>query len=114
MKAIRKVQVRQDGAKVFVNINDDTFLELEWQKADELAAALKACARLAEGHEKAAQVLLDTAFLMRSGAPFTLSNDPKLLDAARNAAAFDKTLRRQLPGGVKSQEVVGLPTILRH
>jgi hypothetical protein len=114
MKAIRKVQLRAEGARVFVNINDDTFLELEWQKADEVAAALKACARLAEGHEKAEQVLKDTAFLMRSGAPFTLSNDPRLLDAAKNEAAFDKDLRRQLPGGVKSREVFGLPTIRRH
>lgn len=114
MKPIRKINLRPEGDKVFVNINDDTFLELEWQKADELATALKAVARIAEAYEKAEKIIQDSALLMRGGAGFSLSNDPKILDAARNEAAFNSELRRKLPGGVKSEEVVGLPTILKH
>ena len=114
MKPIRKLNIRAEGNKVFVNINDDTFLELEWQKADEFAAALRATARVAESHQKAARIIADSALLMRGGAPFSLSNDPRVLDAARNEAAWNRDLRRQLPGGVKSDEVLGLPTIIRH
>lgn len=60
----------------------------------------------------AERIVMDSAILMRSGAPFSLSDHPVLKDEARKEAAWNSDLRRHMPGGVKSGEVFGLPKII--
>lgn len=80
--------------------------------AAHLWRALVAKARQAEEQAKAESIAADAAILFRSGAPFGLSNDPKIQDEAIKEAAWNRDLRRFMPGGIKSTEVIGVPTII--
>jgi hypothetical protein len=70
-------------------------------------------ASLAEEHEKAEQIAKDNALLLRTGAPFGLSDNPKILEESVKIARDDRDLRRYLPGGVRSQAVLGTPTVIQ-
>jgi hypothetical protein len=108
-----KVVVRVEGARVLVNLDDRAFCEFEPKVAEEIGRALIDAAKRAAEIEHADRIALDCAILMRAGAPLTLSNNPRILDAARNTAAWDRDLRRYMPG-IKSTEVFGLPTLLQE
>lgn len=90
------------------------FVTLEKRVAlDVVVALIKGKLRLEE-LEQAERIARDSAILLRAGANFGLSNDPRILDAAKNAAAWDSELRRCMPGGVKSEEAFGTPALIRH
>lgn len=59
----------------------------------------------------AEQIALDSALLLRAGVPLGLTNNPKILDMARVEAVSNRDLRRAMPGGVKSAEQVGAPSV---
>lgn len=109
-----KFHVRAEGQKVLVNLNDRAFLELEPHVALALAAAITQAAKRADEIRNVDGIIRDSAILMRAGAPFSLSSRPRIVDAARSEAAWNGDLRRYMPGGVKSEEVFGLPTIISH
>lgn len=80
--------------------------------ARELWRALVAKARQAEEQAKAEEIAADAAILFRAGAPFGLSDDPKIQSEAVKEAAWNRELRRCMPGGIKSTELFGAPTIV--
>lgn len=90
------------------------YVDFEPALARELADALYTCSLLAEEQAKASQIAHDTAILYRSGAPFGLSDHPVIIDEAKKQAAWDTELRRAMPGGIKSAEALGLPTVIKH
>lgn len=110
----RAVDIRQDGERVIVIENGRTILDLPYDAAQQLARALMTKALKAEEIAKAAGIVEDSAILMRSGAPFSLTDHPVLLDQARVEAAWNTKLRKAMPGGVKSRAVLGLPKIIKH
>lgn len=89
------------------------FADMPWQAADSLASALSAKARQAEEQVKAGDIIYDNAICMRAGLPFGLSNRRDIVCEAMKEAAWNTNLRRYMPGGVKSKEVFGTPTV-RH
>ena len=90
------------------------FVMLEKRVAlDVVAALIKGKLRIEELAE-AERIARDSAILLRAGANFGLSNDPRILDAAKSAAAWDSELRRCMPGGVKSEEAFGTPALIQH
>lgn len=105
------VTVRQEGENVLVIYNGKALLDLPYDVAGNLSHVLGSKAKQAEEYAKAEQVVADHALLMRAGAPFGLTNNPKLQDAAATVAAHDRDLRRFLPGGVKSEEHIGVPSV---
>lgn len=110
------VRIRQEGTDVvaqFVDGGKSFVLQLEFQTALDIAQLLAGAARRAEEWANAERIAHDSAILMRSGAPFSLSDHPAILSEARKEAAWNGELRRAMPGGVKSEEVFGLPTILQ-
>lgn len=107
-----KVLVRAEGAKVLVAIDDQRFLEIGWQQADELARMLLAKAREAEQYAKVDQLVLDQGLIMRAGFPVGLTNNPRVIDAAKVEAAHNREFRRAIPS-IRSQEVVGMPTLIQ-
>jgi hypothetical protein len=109
---LNSITIRQEGDKVLLLSGGVLIGELPWQSADELANALRAKARQAEEHAKAQSIIYDSAILMRSGAPFSFSVRPDILKEAAKQAAWNSNLRRYMPGGVKSSEVFGAPTII--
>lgn len=108
-----KVNVRTEGDKVFVNINDRTFLLLVPQAARDLAQALRMIADKAEEVAKADQIISDSALLLRSGAPFALTDNPAMIAQAKVDAVHDPMLRKYLGfKGITSKEEFGTPTIV--
>lgn len=107
----QSITVRQEGEHVHVIYNGKLVLDIPYSIAGNLAHMLNSKAKQAEEYAKAEQIIADHALLMRSGAPFGLSDNPKIQDAAATVAAHDRDLRRFMPGGVKSQEHLGVPSV---
>lgn len=99
--------------RVVILLDGKFICDMPWQKADECAAALKAQARRAEQYEKAPTLIQPAAMLIRSGAPFALTNDYRIQDAAYTAAQWDPSLRRLPLAAVPSPREVGTPTVLK-
>lgn len=106
-----KVLVRTEGTKVLLAVDDQRFLEIGWQEADQLARSLLAKAREAEQLAKVDGLILDQGLLMRAGMPFSLTKDQKVIDAAKVEAAHNRLFRRALPS-IRSTEVVGMPSLV--
>lgn len=110
----QEVQIKQDGERVLLIVDGKCVLNLPWDAADALSQAFKIQARNAEEIAKAAGIVEDSALLLRAGIPLGLSSHPKIQDEARKEAAHNRTFRRALPGGIKSQQQFGRPGIRVH
>lgn len=88
--------VRHNGDRVLLTIDGRSW-ELPWQAALELSRMLMGAARQCEELAVANRLIADQALLIRAGAPFALSNHPKIRDAARTEAQWDSQLRRYIP-----------------
>ena len=76
-----------------------------------IAAAVYRKALEAEEWATRERLADDGALLCRVGFPVGLTNHPVIKEEIRQRAAWDSDLRRYLPGGVRSQAVVGTPSI---
>lgn len=112
----RMVAVRRLGDRGQLLVNGQVELDAPARLfgVEFLAGALIQQARDAEEQAKAEQVAADAALLLRTGAPFGFTSDPKIRDEAGKQAAHDRTLRRALPGGIKSKEMFGRPAVIGH
>lgn len=108
----RRVTARQSGTRVHVLIDGKGALDVSWREAEAIARALIAKARAGEEQEKAEAIARDHAILLRAGVPLGLTNDPRIQDEAAKLAVSDRDLRRYMPGGVRSKEMVGTPTVV--
>lgn len=108
-------------------VNADTLLVIKNGKAiDEMTpeamlalaqAMIQQANRAIETRPKEAEKLaLDNAILLRAGAGnvLGLTDNPKIKEMAAKEAVSNRDLRRYMPGGVKSQEQVGTPGIVKH
>lgn len=106
-------RVSLDGVVVVLTI-DGRSVTLPWEAAVQLGTALLAKGRLAEEVVKAEQITFDQALLLRSGAtPVGLTSHPKIIADAEREAAWNSKLRRSLPGGVRSESKLGIPSIIQ-
>lgn len=111
---VQQMQVRQEGESVILIVNGRAVAQMPPESALEVSRAIRIQAGKAREIGEAERVINDQALLTRAGAPFGLTNNPKILDAAGREAAWDRNLRRRFPGGIKSQSHVGSPTIVNH
>lgn len=80
----------------------------------QIGVAICQTARLAEEYATAAQVAFDSALLLRAGAGFTLTDDPKINDMAAVELVHNHTLRGALPmPSIPSRAVFGAPSIVQ-
>lgn len=70
-------------------------------------------ARELETKERAEAIAYDQAILFRRGLAFGVTSDPVLQDEAGKLAAWDTSLRRYLPGGIRGREQFGAPRLVR-
>lgn len=108
-------RIRREGQHVLVQFDDGAksfVLQLEGKVAVEIGAMLRAEGLLADEWAQAERVANDSAILLRAGSNFGLSNDPRILEEAKKLAAWDSDLRRFMPGGVKSSEAFGTPSVM--
>jgi hypothetical protein len=110
--------VRQEGDRVLFIYNGRLITSLPWQAAESLARAIRAQAKAAEEVSKADQIVFDQAILTRLGVPVGLTNNPRILKAAANEAAWNSNLRRYIrpsrAKGIDSQEIFGRATIIQR
>lgn len=110
--SVTSVTIGQDGPRVLLSVDGKT-ISIPWEHADEIARAIQGKARQAEEDQKALGIAADNAVLLRVGVPIGLSNRPDILAESASIAQYDRDLRRHVPGGVKSRETFGTPTIRR-
>jgi hypothetical protein len=89
--------------------------DLPWDAAAKIGEAFTTAAKEAEEYAKANNIIQDQAILYRSGAPFALTNNPKMQHEAKKEAVTSRVLRRSnlrmRAGGIPSQESVGRPMV---
>ncbi len=107
---MQRVRVHQDGPYVDLVI-DGRSLRMPWNVALDLGKALIRKARDAEEIAKAESIIFDSALLIRTGAPLGFSDNPIIQKEAAKEAAWNGDLRKYLPGGVKSTEQFGKPSV---
>lgn len=109
-----RIRIRQEGATVLFIKNDRLVASLPWDAAVEIGRNLMAVGHKAEEWAKAESIVHDHAILARVGVPLGLTSHPTLLREVRKEAAHNRDLRRYLPGGVKSEELVLAPALIQH
>ncbi|MCB0190626.1 MAG: hypothetical protein KDJ65_01635 [Anaerolineae bacterium] len=111
---IESVTIRQEGDRVVVVSNGKAVLDLPWNAALEVAAGIRAKAKLAEEQAHLDALAYDSAVMLRAGLPFVMSNRPDVLAVAKREAAWGD-LRRYMPDrGIRSQEKFGTPKLTKH
>lgn len=115
--SIGRCRISQNGPTVILYLGERA-VELPWEAAQLIGQGLLEKAKLAEEHAKANEIIIDQAIMYRSGAPFALSSNPRILDEAKKEAVYNRDLRRSNlalvespPGGIDSRETVGVPTV---
>lgn len=111
--SIESVSIRQEGDRVLLIQNGRLVLDLPWQAALDVGRGICAKARLSEEHAKADSVITDQAILIRAGFPLGLTRQPHMIREAIKTANNDRKLRRYIPNGIRSQAVVGNPTLIQ-
>jgi hypothetical protein len=111
---VAAVQVRRVNDDIVLeHLNGKVFAVWPLSHAHTIGEIMIAKARGLETKEKADQIAFDQAILFRSGKRFGLTSDPDIQHVAGNLAAWDSSLRRYLPGGIRGQEQFGAPTLVR-
>lgn len=110
----KHIIIRQEQARVLLIVDGKTILDMPWDATLEIAGYLYLQAKKAEEFAQATRIINDQAILTRAGFPIGLSNNPHILKEAAKEAAWNSRLRRYIPPGVRSGEIVGTPTIINH
>ena len=108
----RSVSVRREGDRVVVVEDGQLLIDMPHDAALALAQAIVAQARLIDEERHADKIAYDQGILLRLGIKLGLTNNPDIQHEAARVAAWD--LRRYLPGGIRSQEHVGTPALIKH
>ena len=111
---ITQVTVRRDGLDVVLVVNGQRIIDIPWDAALMLARAMTVQAHNIEEQVKAPAIAFDQGLLMRKGIPIGLTSDPRILHEAGNEAAWNPLLRKALPGGIRTLEAVGAPSVTKH
>jgi hypothetical protein len=109
--ANEKVTVKVEGTRVLLIRNGTLLLDLTWEGAKGLARALRIQSARAEQASKIPELINDQATLIRAGVPIALTNDPRIFKEAGNEAAFNRELRKALPGGIPTGVTFGSPCV---
>lgn len=110
----RSTRIRaEENDTVLIETMGTVFIQLPNAIAQEFCNSIIANARLIEQDESAADLAFDQALLIRSGAlpGIGLTDSPDIQDMAAQEAAWNTTLRKALPGGIKQQVQYGTPSV---
>jgi len=109
-----RITMRTCGPRILVLLDARQGFECGAAEALQIWEQFKRAARVAEERDAIEQIIYDHALLTRAGLPFGLTDNPAAQDEVAKEAAWNRELRRALPGGVRSQTVVGTPTVIRE
>lgn len=113
-----RLDIRQDDrdpTQMVLLLNGQLVAYLPWRIADEVASKIRGVARKCEEYEKANSIILADAALIRSGAPFSLTSNPRIREESFKEAQWDSAVRKAMPlRGVPSPKACGTPTLIKH
>ena len=113
----RSIRFKVEGCSVLMILNGVLVAEFPFDKALEVAEALKVVAKTAEQNNKPVmdRQIQEQAMLMRSGfmPGFSLSGNPVVIENAKTEAQWNRTLRKSMPvgAGAKLDVKWGLPQV---
>lgn len=113
MSEYQQVRIRQEGVYVQLIVDGKVVFNAPWNAALDIFREGTAAARRAEELAVAESIIFDQAILVRAGAPFGVTSNPAMLREALTEAGHNSTIRRYMPGGIKSTEIIGTPEV-RH
>lgn len=108
------ISIRQERDRVLIIKDGRLILDLPYQAGLDLSRAIYAKSKAAEEFANAESLAFDQAILIRAGAPFGLTRSSLILREATKEANSNRSLRRYMPCGVRSQEIIGSPKIIMH
>ena len=109
-----RLTIRTYGQRIMVLLDARQGFECGAAEALQIWGQFKHAARVAEERDAIEQIIYDHALLTRAGFSFGLTDNPAAQAEVEKEAAWNRDLRRALPGGVRSSEVVGTPTLIRE
>ena len=112
--SLKSARVAAEGTDVVFEVDGRLIFKTSWREALAIADAIRTQAKRAEELAHAPGIVADQALLIRKGLPFGLTRRVDLLREAVKEAGWNRTLRRALPGGIRSTSVVGTPAVRRH
>lgn len=98
---------------VLIDIGGRTVLDMTAGDLEAVAVATRAQCRKAEEEDCAGQVALDGALLLRTGAPFGMTDNPKIKSMVLAEASTNRTLRTALPG-MRDTTLFGAPQVIQQ
>ncbi len=98
---------------VLIDIGGRTVLDMTAGDLEAVSVATRAQCRKAEEEECANQVAFDGALLLRTGAPFGMTDNPKIKEMVLTEASSNRTLRTALPG-MKDTTLFGAPIVVQQ
>jgi hypothetical protein len=108
------IGVRHEMGRILVLHGGALRFDMGWRYAARIWAAIVSKGREAEEWAKADQVALDGAIMFRSGAPIGFTDNPAIQAEIVKEAVHNRDLRRFMPGGVRSEVLLGAPVIKQH
>lgn len=102
-----------DPTRTLIILNGQAVASVPWQTCDEMANSFRRAARGGEQAEKAAQVAQADALLIRTGAPFALSNNSKIREEAYKEAQWGDARKGMPLLGAPSKRACGTPSLIK-
>lgn len=107
----------QHYGRVLLLIDGRLVADIPHQSAIDVSNAIRSVAKQAEEWDQAERIAMDQAILTRCGAPFGLTNNPKIMGEAIKEALHNRDLRRYIPParalGIQTREMFGTPTLIQ-
>lgn len=108
------MRIRHEGTDVLLIKGGKLLVRMPWSAALAIAGEIRRVGKLAEEEAKAEGIIMDQAIVFRAGLPFGLTSRPDMQAEAAKEAAWNSKLRRYMPGGIRSREQFGTPTVIKH
>lgn len=111
--SLEQIRVGRDGDRIKVISKGCLILDVPYEAALEIGRAIIGKAKEAEEFANPYKIIMDQAILFRTGFPLGLTNNRDIMSESIKTAMHDRDLRRFIPGGVRSKEVVGTPSLIQ-
>lgn len=103
-----------DPTRTLITMGGAQVGSVPWIACYEISASFSRAARAGEEHEKANDIIEADATLIRTGAPFALSNNARIREESFKEAQWGDARKRMPLLGVPSAKGCGTPTVIKH
>lgn len=109
-----RLDFKLEGSSIHMVVDGKYIGTFPWQKAQETGRILHHLGKKAEQYAKANELIVADAALIRTGAPFSLTDDRKIRGAAFAEAQWGGTRKRIPLAGIPSPKRCGTPSLVKE